>query len=113
VAELDCRACGACCQFAVAPPFEVDELANIPADLAGPVERFWAHAANPDADFWSQTGSRMCFWYDPAGRSCTNYDHRPRVCREFEVNGEDCADMRKQAGIDRKVGLTISARTRV
>ena len=104
-----CISCGACCQFAVVPPFEPEEIKAISPQLREPIERVWSHAANPDANFWDQLGTRVCSWFNSGTGECRHYDRRPAACRDFVVGSTECGELRIRAGVDNTTELTIGA----
>jgi len=107
VSDPKCLSCGACCQFAVVPPFSPAELDSIDAELAAPIREVWAHATDPSSNFWDQLGTRVCSWFDSESGRCKHYDIRPSECVDFEVGKPECLDLRKRAGVDSFVQLTV------
>jgi len=110
VADSPCDTCSACCLSAVVPPFAPEEIETLPEDLAAPILSVWAHAADPEAYFWDQTGRRACSWLDLDTGKCRYYTLRPKECRDFEVGGADCNAHRRKTGINDTIPLTISAK---
>lgn len=49
----------------------------------------------PDDD---APGCGPCSWLGP-DKACQHYTHRPEVCRQFEMGGEDCLEIRRNAGL--------------
>lgn len=90
--QFDCRACGACCTTIGLPPFELPELARLPAATRTQALS-WAIAADGDRT------ARDCRAYDRATRSCTIYAERPAKCRDFEIGGQGCLNHRRRAEI--------------
>jgi Fe-S-cluster containining protein len=101
--DVPCGACTACCtssQFVHVEPDETDTLAHIPAEL------LFAAPLRPHG--------HMVLGYNERGHcpllvdnKCSIYEHRPRTCRTYdcrvfaaagvEVEGDDQADIARQA----------------
>lgn len=94
-AELDCRACGACCREG----FDAVEISPRSAfrkkhpDLVEvtPMGRLGVKRAGPRC---------ACLHGDLArGFSCVVYADRPKPCRDVEVGGEACRFARARVGL--------------
>lgn len=93
-AELDCRACGACCAHSADwPRFSLEDdaaLALIPAALVD--ER---------GNGMRCEGARCSALSGEVGRStaCTIYAIRPEVCRACEPGDDACREARRGFGL--------------
>ncbi len=105
---VSCEGCGACCRVVTAPPFR--------RHFDGEGEDAWERLASDhpellrailaDQDQRRKAGGPFhgtpCLWYDDQKARCRHYELRPHACREFAMDGDDCHDARRRAGIDGK-----------
>jgi len=93
---LDCRACGACCNFSADWPrfsLESDERIDaIPRDLVA-----------EDGSGMRCEGTRCSALVGEVGRltACGVYESRPDVCRTCAAGSWECLVARAEFGIDR------------
>jgi hypothetical protein len=92
-AELDCRACGACCREA----YQV-----VVVGAREPVRR--AHpemVVDRDGALELRRAGDRCVALagDGGGYTCTIYADRPRTCRDFERGGGHCLTARRRVGL--------------
>jgi Fe-S-cluster containining protein len=102
---LTCDHCGACCLVVPIPPFR--------RHLDGSGEEAWERLRWEQPELTTELleadrarrGAGLpdygtpCLWYDAATRRCRHYEARPRACREFALDGPECHDARRRAGI--------------
>jgi len=92
VAELDCRACAACCREAY-QVVELDERDPFVARHAALVERV-------DGRLVLRRADGRCPPLEGDGPyRCALYEDRPETCREFERGGEHCLTARRRVGL--------------
>lgn len=88
---LDCSGCGACCFTQCSPPFEADELNELPRGVRRAFEQGMIRR-----DETGYPDEVPCFWLDTTTRRCQHYDHRPAICREFEIDSPECHEWRDE-----------------
>jgi uncharacterized protein len=102
-----CEGCGACCQVVTLPPFRCgfdeheDAWERLKWDCPELCAELLARERALKMDGAPLFGS-PCLWYDAARCACMHYEFRPRACREFAMDGQDCHDARRRAGLDRR-----------
>ena len=85
MAEIDCAACGRCCQH-MGPLLAEDDSLRLATALGQTIAEFQERFAWP---MWPGASTADQIWLLPApcpfhdGRLCTVYEHRPQPCRDF------------------------------
>jgi Fe-S-cluster containining protein len=114
-----CEGCGACCNYAGAPPgyskfylwdpaelspdaFSTFDGRNWQAMLDAPRAELFAYR---DAVYAGESEDRAemnmsCIWLDADTRQCRHYEWRPLICREFQRGSPGCLSMRECERID-------------
>lgn len=84
-----CRFCAACCVNVGRPPFQAEEIPDLPPEVRRILA--WFDRRDP------QRTARVtpCYCLNLATRRCLIYEHRPRACREFRPDGPVCRELRR------------------
>lgn len=111
-----CRGCGACCEYAGAPPgyapaYLAEEVATddwwqgqdgqilraMPIEVRATLDDYY-RGVREGLLVDREQQAQPCLWYDPVARRCSHYSWRPSPCRDFEPGGDDCLGVREYAG---------------
>lgn len=80
-----CDGCGLCCMEMRTPPFDSDEISDLPKWLRG------AFRAQRERCFAEDTPEcSPCFWLDLDTKQCKQYLYRPFECRDFQPASAGC-----------------------
>jgi uncharacterized protein len=100
-----CDGCGACCLVVTEPPFyrvfgeEGEEawerLKQERPDIFAELRADYQARQADGGPFYGTP----CLWFDAQTRKCRHYEFRPLACQQFEIDGIDCHDARRRAGI--------------
>lgn len=91
-AELDCRACGACCReaYGLVELSRRDPFVRLHPEL---VERVG------DRIVLERKNGRCPALEGEGPYTCKHYEHRPRTCRDFERGSDNCLEARRRVGL--------------
>ena len=84
-----CHFCAACCVNVGRPPFQPEEIPDLPPEVQQMVA--WFDRRDP------QRTSRVtpCYCLNLATRNCLIYEYRPQACRDFQPDGQVCRELRR------------------
>src|SRR5262245_58505060 len=101
MAELDCRACGACCREASEGRILVSTEDIVRWRRAGKVELVRALVPGHFGELGMPDRNGACSYLGVAGHpnDCSMYEDRPDTCRDFEAGSPQCLEFRRRAGL--------------